>query len=120
MSGRARFVRCSAISAAPGRAGAVPIWRGGVARRAEGRFCSEDDASTAELATCQRLDVSLVAPGEAGYPPRLATLDDAPPLQPDALGASRRQVIPPIKGWICASPFASSLQLKEKSCPLSK
>ena len=27
-----------------------------------------------------RLGVSLVAPGEAGYPPRLATLDDAPPL----------------------------------------
>ena len=28
----------------------------------------------------QKLGVSLVAPGEAGYPPRLATLDDAPPL----------------------------------------
>ena len=28
----------------------------------------------------RRLGVSLVAPGEAGYPPRLATLDDAPPL----------------------------------------
>ena len=27
-----------------------------------------------------RLGVSLLAPGEAGYPPRLATLDDAPPL----------------------------------------
>src|SRR5205814_5264388 len=28
----------------------------------------------------RRLGVSLVAPGEAGYPPRLATLEDAPPL----------------------------------------
>jgi DNA processing protein len=51
--------------------------RGGAAR--EGRICSEDDAR-AELAACKRQEVSLVAPGEAGYPPRLATLDDAPPL----------------------------------------
>jgi DNA processing protein len=51
--------------------------RGGAAR--EGRIGSEDDAR-AELAACQRQGVSLVAPGEAGYPPRLATLDDAPPL----------------------------------------
>jgi DNA processing protein len=28
----------------------------------------------------QKIGVSLVAPGEAGYPPRLATLEDAPPL----------------------------------------
>ena len=28
----------------------------------------------------ERIGVSLVAPGEAAYPPRLATLDDAPPL----------------------------------------
>jgi len=51
--------------------------RGGAAR--PGRICSEDDART-ELAACKRLEVSLAAPGEAGYPPRLATLDDAPPL----------------------------------------
>ena len=51
--------------------------RGGAAR--PGRICSEDDAR-AELAACKRLGVSLLAPGEAGYPPRLATLDDAPPL----------------------------------------
>jgi DNA processing protein len=51
--------------------------RGGAAR--PGRICSEDDAR-AELAACKRLDVSLTAPGEAGYPPRLATLDDVPPL----------------------------------------
>jgi DNA processing protein len=51
--------------------------RGGAARPS--RICTEEDAR-AELAACKRLDVSLAAPGEAGYPPRLATLDDAPPL----------------------------------------
>ena len=51
--------------------------RGGAARPA--RICSEDDAR-AELAASKRLGVSLVAPDEAGYPPRLATLEDAPPL----------------------------------------
>jgi DNA processing protein len=51
--------------------------RGGAAR--PGRIFSEEDAR-AELAASKRIGVSLVAPGEAGYPPRLATLDDAPPL----------------------------------------
>src|ERR1700716_1662552 len=51
--------------------------RGGAARR--GRICSEDDAR-AEWAATRKAGVSLVAPDEAGYPPRLATLDDAPPL----------------------------------------
>ncbi len=51
--------------------------RGGSAR--PGRICSEDDAR-AELAVGKKIGVSLVAPGEAGYPPRLAVLDDAPPL----------------------------------------
>jgi DNA processing protein len=51
--------------------------RGGAAR--PGRICVEEDAR-AELAASQRHGVSLIAPGEAGYPPRLATLDDAPPL----------------------------------------
>jgi DNA processing protein len=51
--------------------------RGGAARA--GRICREEDAR-AELAASQRFGVSLVAPGEAGYPPRLAMLDDAPPL----------------------------------------
>jgi DNA processing protein len=51
--------------------------RGGAAR--PGRIFAEDDAR-AELAASQRLGVTLVAPGEDGYPPRLATLDDAPPL----------------------------------------
>ncbi|MEO8318494.1 MAG: DNA-processing protein DprA [Bradyrhizobium sp.] len=51
--------------------------RGGAART--GRICSEDDAR-AELTAAKKLGVALVAPGEAAYPPRLATLDDAPPL----------------------------------------
>jgi DNA processing protein len=51
--------------------------RGGAQRPS--RICSEEDAR-AELAASKRLGVSLIAPGEAGYPPRLATLDDAPPL----------------------------------------
>ena len=61
--------------------------RGGADR--PGRICSEEDAS-AELAASRRIGVHLLAPDEAGYPPRLATLDDAPPLlgvrgAPDAL-----------------------------------
>jgi DNA processing protein len=51
--------------------------RGGAAR--SGRICSEEDAR-AELAAAKRIGVSLVAPNEPAYPPRLATLDDAPPL----------------------------------------
>jgi DNA processing protein len=51
--------------------------RGGAAR--PGRICSEEDAQT-ELAASKRAGISVLAPGEAGYPPRLATLDDAPPL----------------------------------------
>jgi DNA processing protein len=51
--------------------------RGGAGR--SGRICSEEDART-ELTASKKLGVSLVAPGEAGYPPRLAVLDDAPPL----------------------------------------
>ena len=51
--------------------------RGGADR--PGRICSEEDAR-AELAASKRHGVSLLAPGEAGYPPRLAVLDDAPPL----------------------------------------
>src|SRR5260221_8071084 len=57
--------------------------RGGAAR--PGRICSEDDAQR-ELATSSEIGVTLIAPGEAGYPPRLAGIDDAPPL----LGARGR------------------------------
>jgi DNA processing protein len=51
--------------------------RGGASRPA--RICSEEEAR-AELAASERLGVHLVSPGEDGYPPRLAVLDDAPPL----------------------------------------
>src|SRR5580698_10346944 len=51
--------------------------RGGADR--QGRIYSEQDAR-AEIAAGKQLGVSLLAPGEAGYPPRLAMLDDAPPL----------------------------------------
>jgi DNA processing protein len=51
--------------------------RGGAAR--SGRICSEQEA-LAELAATTKLGVHLLAPGELGYPSRLAALDDAPPL----------------------------------------
>jgi DNA processing protein len=61
--------------------------RGGAARA--GRICSAEEAQ-AELAASRKIGVSLVAPGEATYPPRLGALDDPPPLlgvrgNPDAL-----------------------------------
>src|SRR5947209_6020231 len=51
--------------------------RGGAARQM--RICGEDDAR-AEIDAGRAIGVSLVAPGEHGYPPRLALTDDAPPL----------------------------------------
>jgi DNA processing protein len=51
--------------------------RGGAGR--SGRICSIDEAK-AELAASQKFGVNWLAPGEDGYPARLATLDDAPPL----------------------------------------
>jgi DNA processing protein len=51
--------------------------RGGATR--PGRICSDAEAQN-ELAAAHRIGVALLAPGEAGYPPRLATIDDAPPL----------------------------------------
>jgi len=44
-----------------------------------GLIRSEDDA-LAELEASRKIGVSLLAPDEAGYPPRLAMIDDAPPL----------------------------------------
>jgi DNA processing protein len=66
--------------------------RGGAARA--GRICTEDEAR-AEILASKKLGVSLLAPGESGYPPRLATLDDAPPLLgvAGALEASMRPMI---------------------------
>jgi DNA processing protein len=51
--------------------------RGGASR--PGRIYSEQDAQT-EIAAGKTIGVSLVAPTEPGYPPRLALIDDAPPL----------------------------------------
>jgi DNA processing protein len=51
--------------------------RGGASRPL--RIFSEEDAQ-AEIAACRQFGVSLIAPGEIGYPPRLAVLEDAPPL----------------------------------------
>jgi DNA processing protein len=51
--------------------------RGGANR--PGRICTEDQA-LAELNASKKIGVSLIASGEAGYPPRLAMIDDAPPL----------------------------------------
>jgi DNA processing protein len=51
--------------------------RGGASRPQ--RICSEADAR-AELDASTKLGVHLLAPDEAGYPPRLAVLEDAPPL----------------------------------------
>ena len=48
-------------------------------RHAPAGFAARTHAR-AELDACKRLGVILLAPGEAGYPPRLAAIDDAPPL----------------------------------------
>ncbi|MGP9811127.1 DNA-processing protein DprA [Rhodopseudomonas sp. NSM] len=69
--------------------------RGGAARA--GRIPGEDEARR-EIEGGRRLGVELVAPGEPGYPPRLALIDDAPPLLgvhalPDALALMARPMI---------------------------
>jgi len=51
--------------------------RGGASRSL--RICSEQDAR-GEPEASKQLGISLLAPEEAGYPPRLVSIDDAPPL----------------------------------------
>lgn len=51
--------------------------RGGAQRT--GRICSADEAK-AELAASRKFGIAWLAPGEDGYPARLAMIDDAPPL----------------------------------------
>lgn len=51
--------------------------RGGASRAI--RVCSEAEARR-ELAAATRFGVRYLAPGERGYPPRLAMIDGAPPL----------------------------------------
>src|SRR5262245_20139433 len=80
--------------------------RGGAAR--PGRICSEEEAS-GELAACNKLGVSLVAPGEAFYPPRLAMIDDAPPLL--AVRGTREALMRPMIA-IVGSRNASGAGLK--------
>lgn len=43
------------------------------------RLCTREEAER-ELAAAERMGVTLVAQGEADYPPQLQTIDDAPPL----------------------------------------
>jgi DNA processing protein len=45
----------------------------------ENRIYSEDQAQR-EIENSRSIGVALLAPGEFGYPPRLAVIDDAPPL----------------------------------------
>ena len=51
--------------------------RGGATR--PGRICTQDEAER-EIARAAKIGISLKAPGEIGYPSRLAQIDDAPPL----------------------------------------
>jgi DNA processing protein len=51
--------------------------RGGAGRAV--RICSRAEAEQ-EIAAADRLGVAMVALGEPGYPPRLAAIDDPPPL----------------------------------------
>jgi DNA processing protein len=51
--------------------------RGGASK--PGRICTQADAER-EIAQSARMGVALLSPGEIGYPPRLALIDDAPPL----------------------------------------
>src|ERR1700743_1769804 len=72
---RSLVAHCGSVRAALER---LPeLARHGGARQI--RIAREDEAR-AELAACRKLGVSLLAPEEIGYPPRLATIDDAPPL----------------------------------------
>jgi DNA processing protein len=80
--------------------------RGGAGRTL--RICSRDQAQT-ELMASRKLGISLLAPGETGYPARLATLDDAPPLL-GVRGALETQARPIIA--IVGSRNASAAGLK--------
>ena len=80
MSGRAPSAPCCSISAAPApRWSGCPIWRGAAAHRVRGGSAARTTRGP-NWPPARKIGVSLVAPEEAAYPPRLATLDDAPPL----------------------------------------
>lgn len=80
--------------------------RGGAANPA--RICSREDAEK-EIITSARIGVRLVAPGEHGYPPRLAAIDDAPPLL--AIRGSADTLMAPMIG-IVGSRNASGAGMK--------
>ncbi len=68
----------NAYGGAKGALAALPklARRGGASRIT---ICPVEDAE-AELAACRARGIELIALGEPGYPPRLQTIDDAPPL----------------------------------------
>jgi DNA processing protein len=80
--------------------------RGGAAR--SGRIFSADEAK-AELAASRKSGIDWLAPLEAGYPARLATLDDAPPLL--AVRGDRASLMRPMIA-IVGSRNASGVGLK--------
>jgi len=89
-----------ALAALPGLAR-----RGGAART---HICSVEEAQ-AELDACRARGIDLVALGEPDYPPRLQTIDDAPPLlavRGDAAALSRPLIA------IVGSRNASAVGLK--------
>ncbi len=73
-----------------------------------GRICSEADAKR-EIALSAKIGVALRAPGEAGYPPQLAAIDDAPPLL--GIRGSTETLMRPMIG-IVGSRNASGAGLK--------
>ncbi|GAA3852063.1 DNA-processing protein DprA [[Pseudomonas] carboxydohydrogena] len=73
-----------------------------------GRICSIENAER-EIEASHRLGVALLAPGEHGYPPRLALIDDPPPLL-GVRGAHETEMRPMI--GIVGSRNASGVGLK--------
>jgi DNA processing protein len=73
---RSLLNHCGGAAAALGALPALAR-RGGA--QAPGRVCSVDEAER-ELAAAAAIGATLVALGEAGYPPRLRAIDDAPPI----------------------------------------
>ncbi|CEG07735.1 DNA protecting protein DprA [Afipia felis] len=80
--------------------------RGGASR--PGRICSLEEAER-EIEGSNRLGVTLLAPGEHGYPPRLALIDDPPPLL-GVRGAHETEMRPMI--GVVGSRNASGVGLK--------
>lgn len=87
------------------------VRRGGATGPA--RICSREDAE-AEIERAKRLGVHFVAAGEDGYPPRLATIDDAPPLlairgRNEALMASMIAIVGARNASAAGMKFAQTL-----------